>query len=137
MSLTSIPLPSFNTLANCAAAVYAIEAAFRMILKNKFITVFPDNSYTGRAIHQCLDISQYVLGAAFFLVPLSHPRSLSQIIAQIAGIALVLCKLKFYRFGCVKAPGFNDRKLTCIDLILANLRSLNRGSFHVSRNGKI
>ena len=39
-------------------------------------------------------------------------------------------------FGCVKASGLNDRKLTCIDLILANLRSSNRESFHVSPNAK-
>ena len=28
-------------------------------------------------------------------------------------------------FDCVKASGLDDRKLTCIDLILANLRSSN------------
>ena len=39
-------------------------------------------------------------------------------------------------FGCVKASGLDDRKLTCIDLILANLRSSNRESFHVSPNAK-
>jgi hypothetical protein len=52
-------------------------------------------------------------------------------------LPLVLCKLKFYPFGCVKASGLGDRKLTCIDLILANLRSPNRESFHVSPKGKI
>jgi hypothetical protein len=39
-------------------------------------------------------------------------------------------------FGCVKASGFNDRKASCIELILHALRSLNRESFHVSPNVK-
>ena len=34
-----------------------------------------------------------------------------------------------------KASGLHDRKLTCIDLILANLRSSNRESFHASQKG--
>jgi hypothetical protein len=39
-------------------------------------------------------------------------------------------------FGYVKASGFDDRKASCIELILRALRSLNRESFHVSRNVK-
>ncbi len=38
--------------------------------------------------------------------------------------------------GCVKTPGFKDRKASCIKLILRALRSLNRGSFHISRKGR-
>ena len=34
-------------------------------------------------------------------------------------------RVKSSLFDCVKASGLNDRKLTCIDLILANLRSSN------------
>jgi 8-oxo-dGTP pyrophosphatase MutT (NUDIX family) len=40
--------------------------------------------------------------------------------------------LKNTLLGCVKTPGFNDRKASCISLIQRALRSLNRGSFHVS-----
>ncbi len=67
MSLISISLPSFNTLANCATFVWAVEAAFRGTLKSKSIVIFSDSSTIGRAVHQCLDISQYLLGTALFL----------------------------------------------------------------------
>jgi hypothetical protein len=107
MSLTSIPMPSFNTLAKCATAVYAIEAAFRMILKNKFITVFPDNSYTGRAIHQCLDISQYVLGAAVFFVLTPRSSPLISRIAASVGIALVLPLPLVFKAICQLSPKSN------------------------------
>ncbi len=42
----------------------------------------------------------------------------------------------FCHFGCVKAPGRNDRKWVHIGLILTHLRSLLRGSFHARLNGK-
>jgi len=45
---------------------------------------------------------------------------------------LVLCHQNFCKFGCVKAPGLDDRKASCIELILRALRSFNRGSFHIS-----
>lgn len=68
MSLSSIPAPSFNTLASCAASLCVAEGAFRLCLKNKFMPVFSDDSFPGRAIHQCLDISHYLLGAALVFV---------------------------------------------------------------------
>ena len=67
MSLASISLPPFNTVANCAISIWAIEGVFRTALKSKFIVLFSDSSTTGRAIHQCLDISQYLLGTALLL----------------------------------------------------------------------
>ncbi len=45
---------------------------------------------------------------------------------------LVLCHQNFCKFGCVKAPGLDDRKASCIELILRALRSPSRGSFHIS-----
>ena len=45
-------------------------------------------------------------------------------------------RVKSSLFDCVKASGFNDRKASCIELILRALRSLNRESFHVSPNVK-
>ncbi len=75
-----------------------------------------------------------------------QPRNFLFLIPTITGIALgilflpnfglVLCKLNFCGFGYVKAPGLNDRKASCIELIQRALRSLNRGSFHVSPNCK-
>ncbi len=35
-------------------------------------------------------------------------------------------------WGCVKAPGFDDRKSVHISIILTDLRSSNRGSFHAA-----
>jgi 7-cyano-7-deazaguanine synthase in queuosine biosynthesis/ribosome-associated translation inhibitor RaiA len=43
--------------------------------------------------------------------------------------------LKSGLLGCVKTPGLNDRKASCIAAILRALRSFNRGSFHVSLKG--
>ena len=47
-------------------------------------------------------------------------------------IQLVHSKVNIDHLWRVKAPRFVDRKLACIDLILANLRSSNRGSFRFS-----
>jgi hypothetical protein len=41
--------------------------------------------------------------------------------------------LKIWYFGCAKAPGLSDLKRACIDLILARLRSLKRGSFRAAQ----
>jgi hypothetical protein len=48
----------------------------------------------------------------------------------------VLCYKSFYGFRYVKAPGLNDRKASCIELIQRALRSFNRESFDVGRNRK-
>jgi len=40
--------------------------------------------------------------------------------------------LKNTLLGCVKTPGLEYRKASCIKLIQRALRSSNRGSFHVS-----
>lgn len=42
--------------------------------------------------------------------------------------------LGFVNLDCVKAPGFDDSKGGCIELILPPLLSSNRGSFHASPN---
>jgi len=69
MRLTSISLPPFNTLANYAGFLWGIEKVFQSILKRKDFVIFSDGSFSGRAIHQCLDISSYLLGTALFLSP--------------------------------------------------------------------
>ena len=93
MSLTSIPLPSFNTLANCATFLCATEGAFRMVLNNKFPVVFSDDSFTGRAIHQCLDISHYLLGAALVLSPTNQVSANRKIIGAVLFLPVPLfCK---------------------------------------------
>jgi len=86
-------LPSFNTLANCATSLWVIEGAFRMCLGNKFFAVFPDDSFTGRAIHQCLDISQYLLGAALVVSRTTQESTSSKIIKAVLFLPVpLLCK---------------------------------------------
>lgn len=94
MSLTSISSLSFNTLANYAACLCGIEKAFVTILKRKSPPIiFRDNSFTGRAINQCLDISHYLLGAALFLSPAFQWSASSRIAASILILPVPLfCK---------------------------------------------
>lgn len=91
MSLAFISSLSSNTLANYAACLCVIEKAFVSSLKNP--TIFPDNSITGRAINQCLDISHYVLGAALFFPPAFQWSASSKIAASILILpAPLFCK---------------------------------------------
>ena len=93
MSLSSIPLPSFNTLVNCATLLLITENAFRKCLGNKSFAVFSDDSFTGRAIHQCLDISQYLLGAALIVSRATQESTNSKIIKAVLCLPVpLLCK---------------------------------------------
>jgi hypothetical protein len=94
MSLTSIGLLSYNSLSKSASCLFVIERGFQSILKSKFPVVFPDNSFTGRAIHQCLDISHYLLGTALFLSPTFQLSASSRIAASILLLpAPLFCKI--------------------------------------------
>ena len=68
------------------------------------------------------------IDAAYYLVHsmADDPKRFSELVPDHTNLS---------HFGCVKASGLDDRKLTCIDLILANLRSSNRESFHASQKG--
>ncbi len=93
MSLSSIPLPSVYTLAKCTASLWATEGTFRACLGNKTYAIFSDDSFTGRAIHQCLDISQYLLGAALVVSRTTQESTSLKIIGAVLFLpAPLLCK---------------------------------------------
>ena len=73
---------TFNTIATSATAVCIGEALFR----KAGIRLFSDDSNVGRGILHGLDISQYLLAAACFLVPMPTAR----LIGTVIGIAFVL-----------------------------------------------
>ena len=64
------------------------------------------------------------------------PHALRALLRYDFSLRPVLCNQSFRCFGCVKAPGFEDRKPSCIASIQRGLRSSNRGSFHISPNSK-
>jgi hypothetical protein len=93
MSLTSISSLSFNTLSKHAIGLLGIDKGFQTILKRKDLIVFRDNSFIGRAIHQCLDISHYVFGTVLFLSSTFQMSASSRIAAAILVLPVPLfCK---------------------------------------------
>lgn len=88
MSINSVYLPSPNTIATSATAICVGEALFRKVV----IRLFSDDSTVGRGILHGLDISQYLLGAAYFLS--SPPVTSVGIIGAVVVLPLSLaCKV--------------------------------------------
>ncbi|HEX4839538.1 MAG TPA: hypothetical protein VFU89_03750 [Rhabdochlamydiaceae bacterium] len=93
MSLPSIGFFSFNAFANYVASFYVFEKIFQSVLKMKSLGVFSDTAFTGRATHQCLDITHYFLGVTLFLSPIFQLSDRSRIAASILILPVPLfCK---------------------------------------------
>jgi hypothetical protein len=93
-------------------------------LGDKFLTVFPDESFTGRAIHQCLDISQYLLGAALVVSRTTQESTSSKIVGAVLFLPVpLLCKAICQRIDSKSAI------YRCLDGIAQIVRIAIKGTF--------